>query len=55
MTKYTVLTALHHDNRAYAVGDEVELTDEQAKNLLILHCIDPLPAPKKSTKPNPDK
>jgi hypothetical protein len=37
--KYPVLDNLHHDGEAYAPGDTVELTDEQAEPLRWLRVI----------------
>lgn len=34
MSKYYVLKGLNHDKKEYVVGEEVELTDEQAEVLL---------------------
>lgn len=36
-TKYVAETTINHDGRDYLVGDEIELTDEQAKPLLLSH------------------
>ncbi|MEX0271389.1 hypothetical protein AB3R30_19800 [Leptolyngbyaceae cyanobacterium UHCC 1019] len=51
MPQFIVLDSLNHDNQAYEVGQEIELTTADAKPLLSLRVV--APAPKKP--PNPTK
>jgi len=41
---YTVLSPIEHDQEAYAVGESVELTPEQAAPLLAVKAIEAAPA-----------
>ena len=41
MKKYTVNSPLNHDNQAYAIGDTVEMSEEQAAHLVARERITP--------------
>lgn len=42
MKKYTVNSPLNHDNQAYAIGDTVEMSEEQAAHLVARERITPV-------------
>ncbi len=50
MPQYTVLDNLSHDGKPYATGDEVELTQAEAKPLIEVRVIAPKPKDKKPTE-----
>lgn len=43
---YKVLDALHHDGEAYALGDKVELTEDEAAPLLATRVVESAKATK---------
>lgn len=47
---YIAKTAIQHDKDAYQAGEELELTDAEAKQLLEVKAIEPAPA-RKAEKP----
>lgn len=50
MPKYTVKSPLDHDGKRYAIGQAVELTEEEAESLLG-HTVEPAPAAEKPAAP----
>jgi hypothetical protein len=50
LAKYKVLDLLNHGGQQYQIGDEIELTENEAKPLLALEVIAvvPIPDPKKA-------
>ncbi|WOF75318.1 hypothetical protein QMT40_002989 [Parvibaculaceae bacterium PLY_AMNH_Bact1] len=52
MPKFTVKTAVRHDDKDYAVDEEVNLTEEIAEPLLAVKAIEPVskPEPKAAAK-----
>ncbi len=54
MSLYKVFSPLSHDGKPYKEGDMVEMTEEQAEDLIFLKVIAPLGKDIKSTSPAED-
>jgi len=48
-----VLSPLHHDNKAYSVGAEIDLTPEVAEGLDLFGVVEILELPEPVTEPPP--
>lgn len=51
--KYLALTNVHHDQVRYTVGDEIELSNDEAAPLLKCKAIEPLHKPFSNASANP--
>lgn len=53
--KYRVLDILEHNGKPYITGDEVEMTEADAKPLIAVRVLAPIPPPPKTPKKEDEK